>query len=205
MHLHRRTVLFATLILAAACGGDSGTGPKPPALPFDHPTGTPFTLPTGVTTVGALKGPDGSCDAATRVGFSAQLVEVCITLHNSTANTITTIFPPRIVLISKSGDVQNGTQVQPVSVPVPVGRDTTVVLELYCVNLSRHATAPGDEYTLGVISDNAGLQEIATILANKVIDESSVWDVQDAIWEVSDGDGLTAETRTNLQSLPNRP
>ena len=201
----RPLFLLATLLFVAACGGDSSTGPKPPALPFDHPTGTPFSLPAGVSTVGSLKGPDASCEAATRVGFSAQLVEVCITLHNSTANTITTTFPPKIVLISKSGDVQNGTQVQPMTVPVPVGRDTTVVLELYCVNLSRHATAPGDEYTLGVVSDNTGLQEIASILANKVIDESSVWDVQDAIWEVSDGDGLTAETRTNLQSLPNRP
>ena len=205
MHLHRPAFLFATLILAAACGGDSSTGPKPPALPFDRPTGTAFTLPAGVTTVGTLKGPDASCDAATRVGFSAQLVEVCVTLHNSTTSTITTTFPAGIVLISKSAEVQNGTQVQPIAVPVRAGSDTTVILELYCVNLSRHATAPGDEYTLGVVTDNAGLREIATILANKVIDESSVWDVQDAIWEVSDGDGLTSETRTNLQALPSRP
>ena len=205
MHLRRQATLFATLILAAACGGDSSTGPKPPALPFDRPTGTPFTLPTGVTTVGVLKGPDASCAAATRVGFSVQLVEVCVTLHNSTTSTVMTTFPPGIVLISKSNEVQNGTQVQPIVVPVRAGSDTTVVLELYCVNLTRHATAPGDEYTLGVVSDNAGLREIVNILANKVIDESSVSTVQDAIWEVSDGDGLTSVTRTDLQSLPNRP
>ena len=205
MHLRRHALFIATFILAAACGGDSSTGPKEPALPFDHPTGAPFTLPAGVTTVGALKGPDDSCDAATRVGFSAQLVEVCITLHNSTAGTITTTFPPGIILISKTGEVQNGTQVQSVAVPVPAGRDTTVILELYCVNLSRHATAPGDQYTLGVVSDHTGLRELLTILANKQIDESSVWDVQDAIWEVSDGDGLTSETRTNMQALPDMP
>ena len=205
MHLHRPAFFFAIVILAAACGGDSSTGPKPPALPFDRPTGAVFALPAGVTSDGALKGPDASCDAATRVGFSAQLVEVCVTLHNSTTSTITTTFPAGIVLISKSADVQNGTQVQPMVVPVRAGSDTTVVLELYCVNLSRHATAPGDEYTLGVVSDNAGLREIITILASKVVDESSVWNVQDAIWEVSDGGGLTAATRTNLQALPNRP
>ena len=204
MKAHRSLFLVATLVFAAACGGDSATGPKTPVLPFDHPTGTPFTLPAGVSTVGRLIGPDSTCDAATRVGVSAQLVEVCVTLHNSTADTITTTFPAGIVLISKTGEVQNGTQVQPIAVRVPAGGDTTVVLELYCVNLSRHATSPGDEYTLGVVSDNQGLKELITILGSKLIDASSAFDVQSAIWEISDGNGLTSETRTRMQALPNR-
>jgi len=204
MKSHHTLIAFGTLIFAAACGGDSSTGPKPDAQPFDRPTGAPFALPSGISTVGTLRGPDESCDAATRVGFSSQLVEVCMTLHNSTANTITTTFPPGIILISKTGEVQNGTQVQSVAVPVRAGSDTTIVLELYCVNLTRHATSPGDEYTLGVVSDHSGLRDLLTIIANKQIDESSVWDVQDAIWEISDGDGLTPEARAAMEALPDR-
>ncbi|HEU4698408.1 MAG TPA: hypothetical protein VFS40_04470 [Gemmatimonadales bacterium] len=198
----------------AACGGDtSSTGPGYDGggapNPFVQPTGAAFRLPAGVTVQGPMTGilafgsAQGPCGSAESVGHALDLVRVCVTLHNATAADTVVVFPAGLILMARDTATQNGTQVVPVSVRVPAGRDTSFVYSLFCVNEHRSASSDTDTFTFGPVSDHAGLREIIALVAGKSIDDSeAAYTIQDAVWKVSDWGGLTDESRAALRALP---
>lgn len=214
MRVARRHWHYALLILAgslAACGGDShptgpGLGGEDVPHPFEHPTGTPFALPAGVSVNGEMTGAgaiDGPCAAADKVGTSLGFVAVCMTLHNANSTDTTVVFPAGLVLIATDTATQNGTQVTAREVRVPAGRDTTIVYNLFCVNAHRNPSFESDTFTFGPVSDNAGLLEIIGLVQGKSVDNLNAADlIQGAVWEVSDDGGLTDGTRAQLKALP---
>jgi hypothetical protein len=202
--------LSALLLAAAACGGDdkkTSTGPDEAPNPFDAPSGAVYQLPAGVAVQGKIVGAGGDsgngvCETEETVGAGAGFVDICLTFTNSGAEPDTIALPPELIFISKNTDTQNGAVVVGQTVVVPAGGDTTVTVSLFCVNLRRHAADAADEFTIGPLSDNAGLREVATLVQGKSIDGQGSFVVQGAVWEVSDAGGLTAETRQALRDLP---
>ncbi len=212
-HGQWRWALLLAVGCLAACGSDTGPTPPPPGggggadstHPFVQPTGTAFALPAGVTVEGKMfgSGPTGACAGLDPVSTSLDFVAVCMTLHNTTDADTTVVLPAGLVLIAKDTEVQNGTQVVPISIRIAPGSDTTIVYSLFCVNQHRLPSGEEDEFTFGPVSDNAGLGEIITLVKDKDVTTSDAADViQWAIWEVSDGGGLTADTRDQLTALP---
>ena len=204
---------LAAVSLTVACGGADPAGPGASGgKPFEAPAGRAFTLPANIAVQGTLEGTgaDGMEEGerchwenAGDAGYSYQYVNVCMTLRNSRATDDTLDLPTGLVFVSASGDVQNGLVVQPIAIRVPAGRDTTVLVRLWCANLERGSSDLGDRYTLGPVTAVPGITEIATLLRGKVIDGDAVEAIQDAVWEVSDEGGLTNASRAALRALPN--
>jgi hypothetical protein len=57
------------------------------------------------------------------------------------------------------------------------------------------------ELTIGPVLDDPGLQDLFALLDGVPIPDDKTETVQDAVWEITDGDGLTPESRIELQSL----
>lgn len=199
-HLTRLFLVCACLL--TACGGSDGSSVGPPpggnSHPFDNPTGTPFTLPSGIAFVGPVA-TNSQCGAT--LGTASDLVNVCVTLRNETGVDSTVVFPAGLILISQDTAVQGGTQVQEQRMLIRAGSDTTFYWPLYCLHAHRATSSDGDLYAVGPTSNHAGLREIISLVAGKDL-STSTFLVQTAIWEVSDGAGLTAPTRGELQAIP---
>lgn len=205
------TLALSTLVLGtAACGGDdSGTGPDETPTPFETPTGAVYQLPAGIAVQGKIVGVGGddgngggACAPEQSIGAAPGFVDVCLTLTNSTTSAITVTLPGELIFISKSSATQNGALVVAQTIVVPAGGTTLVTVSLHCVNAHRDPAGPADEYTIGPVSNHAGLREIVTLVQGKQLDAEGEMQVQLAVWEVSDEGGLTAETRQALRDLP---
>lgn len=205
---------LAAVALTVACGGDDPAGPRPDDVvrPFEAPVGRAFVLPANITLQAPLAGTgaDGMEEGerchwqnAGEAGYSYQYVNVCMTLRNTRATDDTLDLPTGLVFISENGDVQNGLVVQPIAIRIPAGRDTTVLVRLWCANLERASSDLGDTFRVGPVTSVPGITEIATLLRGKVIDGDAVEAIQDAVWEVSDEGGLTAASRAALRALAN--
>ena len=170
----------------------SGLGPS-----TRRPTGRRISLPSTVRVAGSLRG--GATDGE-RVGSGAGHVDVGLRLASDDAAT-ELLLPAGLVMISKSTGVQNGILVQPVLLRVPPQTTKAWVLAMYCANQGRHPADATSEFELGpVVTDDAFL-ELVGLLAGKVIPEDRTTAVQRAVWEVTDGGGLTPESREMVASL----
>ena len=147
----------------------------------------------------------------------------CLTLRNTTQQPIIITFPPELVFISSSIKHQNVVVIDIGSLTLPAGGVKTIVAQGSCLNKGRTPPATyqdGTEkflsYSFGPSQLPAPLQEIATILEakhitiNDVLKADGSFDsdkitkyavIQQAIWEVTDENGLTPATRKKLQEL----
>jgi len=199
MHCYGARLAVGFFVLILACGGPKPSAKKGLGTSTDRPTGTSFALPQGVAVKGTIAGAaSDTCVPAQTLG-SGTVVNPCFTLQNSTGSTITLTFPSGLIFISSDLGVQNGLVINTVVVVLPPG-PTTILVPLYCVNLTRHGSSATDLFQLGPVSDDPVLKEIITILSGKNL-AGHEFDVQFAIWEYTDGDGLTDATRAKLKSL----
>ena len=212
--IHPLALLLSASLVAACGGGDGPSGPDGGNAdkPFESPRGAAFVLPSNLSIQGTLEGTspylppdeDSPCHPsnAGQAGFSYDFVNVCLTLRNTRATDDTLDLPTGLVFVAQDEEVQNGVVVQPIAIRVPAGRDTTVIVRLWCGNEHRGASVPGVRYSLGPVTNVAGITEIASLLEGKRIDEDAVAVIQGAVWEVSDNGGLTDESRADLRALP---
>ena len=149
---------------------------------------------------------------------------VCITFENHTGEPIEIKLPPVILIESVDIVYQNGMIITDLETfEVPANGAVTVFSPVFCLNGAREAPLEvTDEdgnliqFKLGPSQIPAALQEIVDILKTKHIDYASITKadgsvdsdrlyalkiIQDAIWEVTDGEGLTDEWRQKLRAL----
>jgi hypothetical protein len=86
---------------------------------------------------------------------------------------------------------------------VPAGHDTLITIGAFCCNEGRDPPDDADTFAVGPITDIAELQEIISITRFKRLNATNVLMVQNAIWSVTDGDGLTQVMIDSLNRLPN--
>lgn len=205
-------------LVACSSGGngkdDAGEPPQNQSRPGmgpskEKPVGTAYTLPSGVELQKPIKGDDPFCIPVDQKEKdkkgSGGLVRVCLNFHNTnTQLPITVVFPPGLVLISDSDATQNGILVQTTSIEVPAGRAQFFVpLYLYCLNKTRDPTAGGqDTYSLGPVTQDSSMQELTGLLQNKplpLVESNNT--VQESVWHITDGSGLTASDRDAINKL----
>lgn len=120
-----------------------------------------------------------------------------------TADTASDTMPPGLILRSLSSSVQHMIIAKGQPIVVPAGHDTLITIGTFCCNELRAAPSDSDSFAIGPITDNTELQEIVSITKSKQIDASDVQTVQNAIYSVTDGDGLTQVMIDSLNQLPN--
>lgn len=202
-------------------GFDAGVNVFRPGLGDDEgePLGTPFTLPSGVTVSGTVYGADdvtSDCGNGVPGNGSGVYVQVCVPLRNSTGAPLEVVFPPGLIVTSAAEGFQSGLLVERVVVTVPptnpgpgappdggTDPDATVVpLFTYCLNESQLPNETGTPYKLGVVTSDADLKELLNLLQGKRIDTpDDVGVVQNAIYSITEGKGLTVEDRSAIDDL----
>lgn len=202
-------------------GLDAGTNEFRPGFGEDEgePRGRTLTLPTGITVSGQVYGANdltSDCGNGAPGNGSGVYVQVCVPLRNNTSTPVQVVFPPGLTIISRSEGYQNGLLVERVVVEVPPtppgpggtpdgGRDPdafVVPLFSYCLNEARNPNDTGTPYALGNVSDDAAITELLGLLQNKRIDTDEEVDVvQQAIYSITERNGLTPRDRTDLANL----
>jgi len=153
------------------------------------------------------------------VGFT-----FCMTIKNKNNNLPFIIhFPPELILASSSFKHQNVLIIELGDVELQPGESRTIVAQGFCINKGREipqtfkdGTSDFLSYTFGPSNIPAALKEVTDIVESKhitmndilkpdgTIDNTKIEKyvpIQTAIWEVTDGQGLTNETRNKLQHL----
>lgn len=189
-----------------------------------EPRGTPLSLPAGIQISGTILGVDaseGECEGATiPPAGSGGAVWACVKLTNSGGGPVTVELPPGLILISEFQEGQNGLLVERVRINVPptgggtggidAGTDggtdegvTFIVpLHLYCLNESKSPSFDKMEYRLGPVTNDPALLELLSLLAGKTIDtEDELSAVQEAIYSITEGKGLTRDDRAALARI----
>jgi len=152
------------------------------------------------------------------LGFS-----FCLTLKNTTSQPIIIQFPPSLTYTSSSVLHQNILTIELGTVEIPAASSRTIVTQGFCINLGRAIPQTFDEatgnyltYSFGPSTIPGALQEILDILkvkhitindilkADGTVDNSKAAKyavIQAAIWEVTDQQGLTNNTKSQLLAL----
>jgi hypothetical protein len=220
-----RAWLAALLVVAAGlgCGGGGDGGGDGDDTPGDQkpirtrpgmgpskerPEGTPYTLPAGVELERPIQGDDPFCvpeeqEEKEQKG-SGGAVRLCLQFRNTTQQPILVQFPPGLIFISDQDTIQNGLLVQLVTIEVPARQQPFFVpLYLYCLNKDRRVTqCSQDTYSLGPVTQDAAIMEFIQLLQGKtlpLVDNKGT--VQGALWNITDGPGLTPADRDALGKL----
>lgn len=155
------------------------------------PKANTYSLPAGVTVSGPISG-----------GAGDGLVDLSLPLQNNTDQAVTVTLPAGLVFLHNGRKAQNGILIQSLVIAIPARSTVTTTLRTQCLNLSRDQAKSADTYTIGGVTTEPGLIEIATLVRGK--DSSGqLYDavVQTAVWQVTDGFGLTEDVRAQLRNL----
>lgn len=204
----------------------AGFGPSNAAF-----SGTSWKLPQGVELVDSIhdvnfcmfiSSPSRFEEYKNFRGLPGGVFQLCMTFRNTTGTPVIVDFPESVLVTSSHIRSQNGLLLFTGSVIIPANGTKTIMVGGFCVNLGRHAPDVFDEndnllsYSFGPSALPSGLSEIKDILKPKhisyldVVEPDGTLDtsrfqkystIQQAIWQVTDEGGLTAEMRTALKAL----
>ncbi len=195
-------------------------------------TGIEFKLPDGLELEGDIVGVnsryslktkdavveasdfDHLTKASTNVIGSGKWVQIAIRIKNLTNRNIDVIFPARLVVKSLSGAYQNGILLKKTKATVLGNETHTIALLMYCGNSSLYPSSSSEKYKWAVISNSSLIVDLCNRLANKkinyeeFIDSKTIYSrqvgyLQDILWHLTDGTGLTESDIEYIDSLPN--
>lgn len=223
--------LAACAVLLCATASLAQTNKLRPGLGDDPgvPQTEPLQLPPGVRLDGPIIGADadrGECkDKSVTVG-NGRGVRVCAafcmdqTMIKGADGTLIDI-REGLVMISQHREGQNGLLVERawINMPwTPCGggvvndeeeekkrRRFIVEMNLQCLNEKKSPSFDKMEYRLGGITTDPDLRELLAILATKKIEtEAHHRVVGDAVYSITESNGLTAQDRQRLARLPDK-
>lgn len=214
MHATRATraasLAMALLIAGCSSSGTSSQGSAATAdgsgcktgknAPFATPSGTPFTLPTGVVLEGEMTGDvEPNCGNESYVEYGSDIISICVGLRNTTAADITVTIPAGLVFLAKDPAGQNGIVLQSHDLVVPAGKLAYFYFRPFCINEHCVYGRKQDRYTFGNVVSDPRLRELIALASKKKLDGGvGSYVFARAIWDITDGDGITAEHRADL-------
>ena len=173
----------------------------------------------------------GECDdASTQSSGSGAYVRICVPIENLSGGPVQIEFPAGLIVVATSeGRSQNGLLIERTLVTVPptqrggsgclrpendrrsrqrADQKTdpcayVVPLYLYCLNEERDPSNPYTTYAFAGVTRDDGLQELLRLLEGKAVKSPhDVAAVQDALYSITEGRGLTREDRPAIARLP---
>ncbi|RYZ38161.1 MAG: hypothetical protein EOO71_25145 [Myxococcaceae bacterium] len=220
-HLAWRAGVVAMALALAACSDDGDSNENPDGggttdeknrpgmgLSEEEPEGLPFTLPEGLTLEEPIKGYNPSnpedCDDKypDEAKGQGEQVRLCFIFNNNTNAPITLQLPPGLIFVSRSLLVQNGMIAQRISIEVPPKTRYFQPIYSYCTNSGRESASLYDEFELGKVTQYQDFQELFRLLENKTVTRENFVVVNQAIGDLADGEGLSAERRAAINALP---
>lgn len=171
---------------------------------YANPAGTAFTLPAGITVEGDISSNvDLHCADKTPIENASDLDFACIGLRNTTAAEVPLTFPAGLTFVAKTVTTQNGMIIHSHDVTVPASTVKYFYFRLASLNQACDATGTADVYTMGNVTSDAKLVEILGLAKTKKIDgDVGAEVVGRMIWDVTDGNGITDEHRSQLAAAP---
>ena len=161
------------------------------------PIGRRVRPPAGVRIKGAIK---GGAEVGVRVGSGAGHVDVGVCLQGGPRRT-RFFLPAGSVMLAEDDQVQHGILVQSIEIVVTAHVQSDWILAMYCANRGRRSATSADKFRLGPVVASPSLRGLFRLLKDKRIPEDRAPLVQDAVWEITDGDGLRRKTRAELEEL----
>ena len=190
--------------------------------------GNIFILPNGIEVIGEINGSISSNNYWYQSSSSEQsihyygsgpgYVDLLLKLRNVSSKSITVTFPRATVFVSKSGSTQNGILIQKVTITIPANSDYYLGIVLYCGNRHKSSASRVSVYEIGIVCNASSLIDLCKLLQNKMINiekfsSTSISDrntynsqktlLQNIVWQVTDGNGLTQSDIDFINSLPN--
>lgn len=205
-------------------------------------TGTPFVLPEGVTLTQTITGTRygysksapaiakkdikslSNIESEIRLRASSQevdtvlgagyFVQLHIALKNTTTKDIEVVFPAGMIIVSNSGNYQNGVLLKKVSIKVPAGKDYKIALLMFCGNSGKSPSSTYETYRWAVVSNSSLIVQLCNMLTKKKINyedfkdgeegfSDSVSTLQGILWSLTDyGESLEDQIKL-IQELPN--
>lgn len=189
------TALVSLAILAGVCEKVPERGWERGFFRPIEETNRPWNLPVGLS----LRSCVGADDEDTMVSLLPLVAKV----FNETGKRMTTTLPAGLVFEPGNYEYQYMIILQPFVVTVPPDMDTTVVLPTFCCN--EDLDEPDDEsnYTIHSQEWEVEMNEFVNLLKGKrLVGFHTLELVQAALFEITDGNGLTDSMRTKLAGLP---
>jgi hypothetical protein len=126
-----------------------------------------------------------------------------MTIHNGGQKNINVTFPAGLVFGPSDAEYQYMILLQDCQFIASAGADRDVMLPTYCCNSEFYE--PDDEsfYIIMGREWDREIEELLNLVADKaLVGDDAVLLAQDALFEITDGTGLTDSTRTKLANLP---
>ncbi|WP_292035642.1 MULTISPECIES: hypothetical protein [unclassified Brevundimonas] len=133
-------------------------------------------------------------------------VRLCLSLINTTSRPIQVRLPAGLIFVSLDTESQNGLLLQIETFEVPPGDMPYFVdVGLQCLNAGRSPGFIGDRYRPGPVTEDPALLDFVALIQDKALTLENAAVVQDTLWRITDGEGLTAADRRELARLERRP
>lgn len=161
---------------------------------FEPIGGRPYRLPDGLE-VRSIIGAEEEIPTSN--------LPLKMAILNNTTRRISVLMPAGLVFAPADPEYQYMMLLQQFSFSVPADQDTAILLPTYCANENRDEPDEDAQYQIAVQVWERELNELFELLKDKRLDnEEAVELAQEALFEITDGNGLTDSTRTRLRNLP---
>ena len=123
------------------------------------------------------------------------------TLTNHNNNTSIVDFPAGLVFLPDNDSAQNVMTVYPVKITLPSESSEKVRLMGFCINEEKYVGF-ANYFTTGAVSNNDQVTTLTNNLKNisesVLSEQNNILRLQEIVWNISDGDGLT---QANLDTI----
>jgi hypothetical protein len=154
-----------------------------------------YSLPNGVS-IDSMYGYDDE--------IPESALPLWLVVSNSNSGDVQVSFPAGLVFTPNIADYQYMMVLKDFSFTAAGGGTSTAIVPTYCCN-EENLDIPDDEsyYDIWGREWDKEIQELLDLVAPKALNtEDAVELAQEALSEITDGDGLTDSTKTKLQALP---
>ncbi|MEO0079065.1 MAG: hypothetical protein ABIK44_00085 [candidate division WOR-3 bacterium] len=160
-----------------------------------HPIGgKPYRLPSGLE-VQSIVGADSE--------ITTSLLPLVWTVRNITDKRISGQMPAGLCFDPSDHEYQYMMLLQEFGFTVPASGETAIFLPTYCCNEALDEPDEEASYSLSIQVWERELNELFDLVRGKRLDNLAAVDLaQEALFEITDGEGLTDTMRLRLQNLP---